>query len=214
MARIATQLMLGKKLKELDIKPKTIPHYGVKEAVFPFNMFPEVDPLLGPEMRSTGEVLGMADSFGLAFLKSQEATKQALPLEGSVLITLADPDKTQGLEVAKHFEKLGFEIFSTEGTSKFFQSKGIKSKPVLKQHEGRPNITDAIKNGRIQLVINTPAGKLSQHDDSYIRKTAIKYKIPYITTTAAALATAAGIAEGIGKAPTVKSLQNYHTDIK
>ena len=214
MARIATQLLLGKKLQELNIKPKIISHFGVKEAVFPFNMFPEVDPLLGPEMRSTGEVLGMADSFGLAFLKSQEATKQALPLEGSVLITLADPDKSQGLDVAKRFEKLGFNILATEGTHKFLTDNGIKSEPISKQHEGRPNITDAIKNGQIQLVVNTPVGKLGQHDDSYIRKTAIKYKIPYITTTAAALAAATGIAEGIGKAPTVKSLQNYHADIK
>jgi carbamoyl-phosphate synthase large subunit len=214
MARIATQLMLGKKLKDLDIKPKIIPHFGVKEAVFPFNMFTEVDPLLGPEMRSTGEVLGMADSFGLAFLKSQEAAKQTLPLKGTVLITLADADKAQGPKLAEQFVKLGFNILATEGTHKFLADKDIKSESIFKQHEGRPNITDAIKNGQIQLVINTPVGKLGQHDDSYIRKTAIKYKIPYITTTAAAMATATGIAEGINKEITVKSLQSYHADIK
>jgi carbamoyl-phosphate synthase large subunit len=214
MARIATQLMLGKKLKDLDIKPKSIPHFGVKEAVFPFNMFQEVDPLLGPEMRSTGEVLGMADSFGLAFLKSQQAAKQQLPLEGTVLLTLADSDKSEGVKFAKHLQKLGLSILATAGTKQFLEKRGIKVESILKQHEGRPNITDAIKNGRIQLVVNTPVGKLSQYDDSYIRKTAIKYKIPYITTTAAALATATGIEEGKQKATTVKSLQSYHADIK
>ena len=214
MARIATQLMLGKKLAELKLCDKKIPHFGVKEAVFPFNMFPEVDPLLGPEMRSTGEVLGMADSFGLAFLKAQDAIKQALPCEGTVLITLAEPDKPVGLKAARKFQELGFEIIATGGTQKFFTDNGIKARPILKMHEGRPNIVDAIKNGEIQLLINTPSGKLSQYDDSYIRKAAIKYRIPYITTTAAAVATAAGIAAGREKTTIVKSLQSYHADIE
>ena len=214
MARIATQLMLGKKLADLDIRPKTISHFGVKEAVFPFNMFPEVDPILGPEMRSTGEVLGIADSFGLAYYKALEAAQQVLPKEGAVLITVSDQDRPAVLEVASQFDKLGFRIKATNGTHKFLAGHGIKTEPILKMHEGRPNIVDGIKNDEIQLVINTPSGKLSKHDDSYIRKAAIKYKIPYITTLSAALAAAKGIAANRRGHGSVKSLQSYHTDIK
>jgi len=213
MARLATQLMLGKKLQDLDIKPKSIPHFGVKEAVFPFNMFPEVDPVLGPEMRSTGEVLGLADSFGLAFYKAQEGTQQVLPFEGTVLITVSERDKQASLEVAKKFEKLGFKIKATEGTQQFFSDRGIESEAIRKLHEGRPNIIDGIKNNEIQLIINTPSGRLSKHDDSYIRKSAIKYKVPYITTTAAAIAAARGIAAFRKGHGLVKSLQQYHGDI-
>jgi carbamoyl-phosphate synthase large subunit len=214
MARLATQLMLGKKLSDLDIKPKTIPHFGIKEAVFPFNMFPEVDPILGPEMRSTGEVLGLADTFGLAFYKAQEAAQQLLPSQGTVLITVSEKDRPAVLEVANQFDKLGFSIKATKGTHEFLAEHGIESEPIFKMHEGRPNIVDSIKNEEINLVINTPSGKLSKHDDSYIRKAAIKYKLPYITTLAAAVAAAKGIAasrEGHGE---VKSLQRYHADIK
>ncbi len=214
MARVAAQIMLGKKLKDLNLKNKVIRHFGVKEAVFPFNMYQEVDPILGPEMRSTGEVLGLADSFGLAYFKAQEATGQSLPGEGAVLITVADADKGGMLEVARAFEKIGFKIRATEGTHKSLAEKGIPSESIFKMHEGRPNIVDAIKNGEIQLVINTPAGRLSKHDDSYIRKAAIKYKIPYITTAAAAVAAVKGIAafrQGHGRA---KSLQSYHAEIK
>jgi len=214
MARLAMQIMLGKKLPDLNLEHKTIPHFGVKEAVFPFNMFQEVDPVLGPEMRSTGEVLGMADSFGLAFFKAQEATQQVLPTDGTVLITLTDQDKSAGLEAAKRFKKLGFNIMATKGTHDFLGKNGIESKPIDKMHEGRPNIVDAITNKEIQLVINTPVGKLGKYDDSYIRKAAIKHKVPYITTVSAAIATAKGIEayqQGYGE---VKSLQNYHVDIK
>ena len=214
MARIATQLILGKKLTDLDIKTKNIPHYGVKEAVFPFNMFPEVDPLLGPEMRSTGEVLGMADSFGLAYYKAQEATQSVLPDEGGVLLTVSDADRPAVGEVARQLDQLGFKIIATNGTHRFLKECGIDAKRILKMHEGRPNIVDAIKNNEIQLVINTPSGKLSKHDDSYIRKTAIKFKIPYITTLAAALAAARGIAAKKRGHGAVKSLQDYHRDIK
>jgi len=213
MARIATRLMLGKKLPELNLKSKPIPHFGVKEAVFPFNMFPEVDPVLGPEMRSTGEVLGLADSFGLAFYKAEEAASQTLPVSGTVLITVSDMDKKGIVEVARAFTALGFKVRATQGTADFLASRGIPTEPILKMHEGRPNITDAIKNKEIQLVINTPSGRLSQHDDSYIRKTAIKYKIPYITTAAAAVAASKGIAaiqRGHGQ---VKSVQQYHREI-
>jgi carbamoyl-phosphate synthase large subunit len=213
MARIATRLMLGKKLPELNLKSKPIPHFGVKEAVFPFNMFPEVDPVLGPEMRSTGEVLGLADSFGLAFYKAEEAASQVLPVTGTVLITVSDMDKKAVVEVARAFTALGFKVRATRGTADFLASQGISTEPILKMHEGRPNITDAIKNKEIQLVVNTPSGRLSQHDDSYIRKTAIKYKVPYITTAAAAVAASKGIAaiqRGHGQ---VKSVQQYHREI-
>jgi len=214
MARLATRIMMGKKLSELDVKLRAIPHFGVKEAVFPFNMFPEVDPLLGPEMRSTGEVLGLADSFGLAYYKAQEATQLVLPSEGTVLITVSEKDRPAVLELAKQFDSLGFKIKATNGTNKFLAGYGITSEHILKMHEGRPNIVDGIKNDEIQLVINTPSGKLSKHDDSYIRKTAISYKVPYITTLAAGLAAARGIVafrKGHGK---VKALQDYHNDIK
>ncbi|MBN1831795.1 MAG: carbamoyl-phosphate synthase large subunit [Deltaproteobacteria bacterium] len=214
MARLGTQVMLGKKLTDLDIRPRVIPHFGVKESVFPFNMFQEVDPILGPEMRSTGEVLGLADSFGLSYFKAEEATQQTLPSEGTVLITVSEKDRPAVLEVANQFNQLKFKIMATNGTCKFLKENGIAAEPILKMHEGRPNIVDSIKNGDIQLVINTPVGKLSQHDDSYIRKAAIKYKIPYITTLAAALAAAKGIVsvrKGHGR---VKSLQEYHTEIR
>jgi len=210
MARIATQLMLGKKLADLGLKHRPIAHFGVKEAVFPFNMFPEVDPLLGPEMRSTGEVLGLADSFGLAFFKAQEAARQQLPTGGTVLITVSEKDRGGVSEVARSFANLGFRIKATRGTSEFLAGQGIQSEVILKMHEGRPNIADGIMNGEIQLVINTPSGKLSQYDDSYIRKAAIKYRVPYITTLAAAAAAARGIAAYRKGGSGVRSLQDYH----
>ena len=214
MARIATQLMLGRTLDELGLSPRIIPHFGVKEAVFPFPMLPEVDPVLGPEMRSTGEVLGIANSFGLAFYKAEIAAQQLLPAEGTVLITVSPEDRPAVFESAKQFAELGFTIKATQGTGQFLASRGIKTDLILKIYEGRPNIVDGIKNGEIQLIINTPSGKLSQYDDSYIRKTAIKYKVPYITTLAAATAAAKGIAAYRQTKPEVKSLQSYHQDIK
>ncbi|UCH51912.1 MAG: carbamoyl-phosphate synthase large subunit [Chloroflexota bacterium] len=214
MARLATQIMLGKHLSELNLKPRRIPHFGVKEAVFPFPMFPEVDPILGPEMRSTGEVLGIANSFGLAFFKAQLAAQQSLPIDGTAWISLFSKDLPSALEVAKRFAELGFKIKTTRGTHRFLARHGIKSELILKMHEGRPNIADGIKNREIQLVINTPSGKLSKHEDSYIRKEAIKYKVTYITTLAAAAAAAKGIAAYRNGKLEVKSLQNYHADIK
>ena len=214
MARLATQVVMGKKISALNLKAKHIPYFGVKEAVLPFKMFPEVDPLLGPEMRSTGEVLGLADSFGLAFFKAQKATQLSLPIEGTVLITVADKDKPSALEPARLFGELGFKILATKGTHNFLQEHGIESETIRKLGYGRPHIVDAVKNGEIHLIINTPSGKESKDDDSYIRKAAIEYKILNITTTAAALAAARGIAaRRTGKAK-VKSLQAYHADIK
>jgi len=213
MARIATQLMLGKKLSEMNLKRGTLRHFGVKESVFPFNMFPEVDPVLGPEMRSTGEVLGLADSFGLAFYKAQEAAQQHLPTTGTVLITVADRDKEQLVEVAAGFARLGFSVFATSGTHAFLSAHQISCEKVLKVHEGRPNIADMIANGRVQLIINTPSGRWSKSDDSYIRKAAVKHKIPYITTIAAARAALKGIEAFRNGSGEVKSLQEYHREI-
>ena len=214
MARIATQVMLGKKLADMNLHKRSIPHFGVKEAVFPFNMFHEVDPVLGPEMRSTGEVLGLADSFGLAFYKAEEAAQQVLPNEGTVLITVDDINKSGVLEVAREFQKLGFKIRATEGTCEFFLRNGVAAESILKLHEGRPNIVDSIKNREIHLVINTPSSRLGKYDDSYIRKNAIKYKVPYITTVAAAVAAAKGIAANLKGHGRSKSLQAYHLEIK
>jgi carbamoyl-phosphate synthase large subunit len=188
-----------------------------KKAVLPFNMFQEVDPLLGPEMRSTGEVLGIADSFGLAYYKAQEATQSPLPTSGTVLISVNDYDKPAVLEIARQFAKIGFNIKATGGTFKLLRDNGIKCEQIKKLYEGRPNIIDGITNQEIQLVINTPAGKRSQYDDSYIRKAAIRYKVPYITTMTAALASARGIAAYKDKNLTtadLKSLHEYHRDIK
>ena len=214
MARIAMQLMLGEKLKTMGLRRKKIPHVGVKEVVLPFNMFPEVDPVLGPEMRSTGEVLGMAPTFGLAYFKAEEAAQPALPLQGTVLISVTDRDKPAILEAARQFQALGFGIKATNGTCQFLVKNGVKAELSYKIHElQRPNILDEIKSRTIQLVINTPSGKASQFDDAYIRQTAIKYKIPYATTAAAARASALGIAEHRAGRAAVKSLQSYHRDI-
>ncbi|HOM60935.1 MAG TPA: carbamoyl-phosphate synthase large subunit [Anaerohalosphaeraceae bacterium] len=214
MARLATEVMLGKKLKDLHLKTRKIRYFGVKESVLPFNMLPEVDPVLGPEMRSTGEVLGLADSFGMAFFKSQEAARQPLPLEGTVLITVSDPDKDAIVPAAKQFAAIGFRIIATEGTWAHLQKKGIPAEKIFKLHEGRPNILDAIKNKEIHLVINTPIGRRGVTDDSYIRKAAIQYKIPYITTVAAAAASVKGIAARKAGPITVRSLQSYHAEIR
>ncbi|MBE0653696.1 MAG: carbamoyl-phosphate synthase large subunit, partial [Bacteroidales bacterium] len=214
MAKIATEIVLGKKLSDFNLKRQKISHFGVKEAVFPFNMFPDVDPVLGPEMRSTGEVLGMADSFGLAFFKSQEATKTPLPTSGTVLITIADRDKDKILKTARNFREMGFRIMATGGTKDFLEANGIQALFINKLHEQRPNIIDAIVNGHIDLVINTPAGKMSEYDDSYIRKTAIKHYVPYITTTSAAFAATQGIKERLNGSYLVKSLQEYHGEIE
>ncbi|HDP70678.1 MAG TPA: carbamoyl-phosphate synthase large subunit [Actinobacteria bacterium] len=215
MAKIATQLILGKKLKDLNLKRKSYSLVGVKEVVFPFNVFTEADPLLGPEMKSTGEVLGMADSFGLAFFKAEGAAGQRLPTEGTVLITVAPEDREAILNVARKLKDSGFKIMTTEGTGKFLLKNGVETIAIRKMHEGRPNLLDSIHNKELNLIINTPIGKSGKYDDSYIRKAAIKYKIPYITTTAAAKAAAEGIAAYLeNEGVKVKSLQDYHKEIK
>ncbi len=211
IARIATYLMLGKKIKDFpELKKSKLPYVAVKEAVFPFNMFPEVDPLLGPEMKATGEVMGIADTFGISFYKAQEAAGFELPMQGNILLTVADKDKAGLLPIARKIDKMGFSIYATGGTNRFLEEHGIGSMKIKKIHEGRPNIVDAIKNKNIHLIINTPVGRDSKYDDSYIRIMAIQYKVPYITSIAAAQASIEGT-EAVKKENILpKCLQEYH----
>lgn len=211
---IITSELTGKPSPVPALKEQVIPNYGVKEAVFPFNMFQEVDPVLGPEMRSTGEVLGLSSSYGEAFYKAQEAAQSKLPLEGTVLISVNRKDKAEVVDVAKQFAECGFKIAATGATYELITDAGIEAEKVNKLYEGRPNILDLITNGKIDLIVNSPIGKDSVHDDSYLRKAAIKAKIPYMTTIAAAKATASGIkyVKEHGDSE-VKSLQALHAEI-
>ena len=218
MVPIATEIMTasitGRPSPVLSLKKRKFNHYGVKEAVFPFNMFQEVDPLLGPEMRSTGEVLGMAKDFGTAFYKAQEATQTRLPLKGTVLISVNDRDKSELVEVAKGFYECGFDIIATGGTYDMIVNASIPATKIFKLNQGRPNVLDAITNNEVSIVINTPDDKKGAADDSYIRKGVIKARIPYVTTMAAAKASIAGIkALQTGKSE-VKSLQQFHAEIE
>ncbi|GAB6398259.1 carbamoyl-phosphate synthase large subunit [Faecalimonas mobilis] len=212
---IVTSELTGRKSPVPELKEQDIPYYGVKEAVFPFNMFQEVDPVLGPEMRSTGEVLGLSRFYGEAFFKAQEATQTKLPLEGTVLITVNDKDKDKVVDLARDFAETGFKILASKHTGKLIQDAGIEVELVNKLQEGRPNILDLITNGKIDLIVNTPIGKDRNVDDSYLRKAAIKKKVPYMTTMAAAKATISGIQSlkkpGCGE---VRSLQELHSEIK
>ena len=211
---IITSELTGRKSPVPELKEQVIPNYGVKEAVFPFNMFQEVDPVLGPEMRSTGEVLGLSSSYGEAFYKAQEATQSKLPLEGTVLISVNRKDKDGVVEVAKSLYEDGFKIVATNNTHRIITEAGIPAERVKKLYEGRPNVSDMITNGEIQLIINSPVGKDSVNDDSYLRKAAIKAKVPYMTTIAAAKATADGIHYVKShEAGEIKSLQELHSEI-
>ena len=212
---IITSELTGKESPVAKLKEQSIPYYGVKEAAFPFNMFQEVDPVLGPEMRSTGEVLGLSKSYGEAFFKAQEGVGSLLPLEGTVLISVNRKDKAEVVEVAKSFADNGFKILATGTTFDLITESGIEATKIKKLYEGRPNILDAITNGEIDIIVNSPVGKDSVNDDSYLRKAAVKAKIPYMTTIAAAKAAIEGIAavkkNGNGE---IKSLQALHSEIK
>lgn len=212
--RIITGSLTGKASPVPALKESKYTHCGVKEAVFPFNMFPEVDPVLGPEMRSTGEVLGLAKTFGEAFYKAQEATKTILPVTGTALISVNDRDKAELLEVAKGFIECGFKIVATGGTYDLITANGMQAEKVKKLYQGRPNILDLIANGQIDLIVNTPNDKKGAFDDSYIRKAAIKNRICYVTTMAAAKATIQGIKAAKNNTIAVKSLQEFHKEIK
>lgn len=218
MVKLATQIITskisGNPSPIAELKESVFTHYGVKEAVFPFNMFPEVDPVLGPEMRSTGEVLGLAETFGEAFYKSQEATKTKLPEAGCVLISVNDRDKAELVEVAKGFYECGFKILATGGTYDMITANGIPVERIFKLHQGRPNILDAVANGQIDIIVNTPNDKKGANDDSYIRKAAIKARTSYVTTMAAAKATIEGIRAVKNNTVGVKSLQDFHKEIR
>ena len=211
---IVTAELTGRTSPVPTLREREIPYYGVKEAVFPFNMFQEVDPVLGPEMRSTGEVLGLSKFYGEAFFKAQEATQTKLPMGGTVLISVCDKDKEEVVQVARDLVAEGFKILATANTCKALKAAGVEAELVNKLSEGRPNIADLITNDKIDLIINTPIGAERQADDSYLRKTAIKKKVPYMTTIAAAKATASGVQSmnkpGCGE---VKSLQQLHAEV-
>ena len=211
---IVTAELTGRTSPVPELRERKIPYYGVKEAVFPFNMFPEVDPLLGPEMRSTGEVLGLSHFYGEAFIKAQEATQTQLPLSGRVLISVCDKDKAEVVEVARDLVNAGFEIVATKNTQKVLVDDGIPAEFVYKLGEARPDVNDVIVNGKVDLIINTPLGGDNTMDDSFLRKAAIKKKVPYITTIAAAKAAASGM-ESMRKpgCGVIKSLQELHAEI-
>lgn len=220
MVQVATDVITreftGRPSPVADLHESVFSHYGVKEAVFPFNMFPEVDPVLGPEMRSTGEVLGLASAVGEAFLKAQEATQTAIPSEGTVLMSVSDRDKGEAAKVAQEFVDAGFNVVATKGTCELLNEAGVAAEHINKLGEGRPDILDALANGEIAIVVNTPASSTESHeDDSYIRKSAIKNHVPYMTTLAAAYVTAMGVKESkTSEGSEVRSLQEIHATIK
>ena len=214
MARHAVEIMLGMTLDEMDLPRRLLPHYAIRSSLFPFDTFSETDPLPGPRMASTGQAMVMADVFGMACFSSQQAAGPTLPLEGNVLITVTDADKPSILEPARLFIEMGFGIQATRGTHAFLAKNGIPSTLVKKLGFGRPDLVDGIKTGSVALVVNTPSGRQSQKDDADIRKTAIRYDIPNVTTPAAALAAAKGIAARKEGRETLRTLQSYVRALK
>ena len=211
LAKLGARVMAGAKLRDLGFTEEILPkHWAIKESVFPFSRFPGSPIVLTPEMRSTGEVMGQDEDFGMAFAKTQMAAKPSLPLEGNVFLSVKDSDKPQALEIAKGLQELGFSFYSTEGTAQFFNENGIKTENVLRISEGRPNVADLIKNGKIQLVINTPLGLIPRRDENGIRSEAVLHSVPVITTLGSAFATLQGIRSLKEKKFSVKSLQAYH----
>ena len=211
LASLAARVMAGETLAQVGLYEEIIPSYvSVKEAVFPFNKFREADPILGPEMRSTGEVMGISDSFGSAFAKAQTAAQNDLPLEGTILITVNDHDKATATPIARRFHEMGFRIVATEGTARFLRARGIPAEQTFKVHEGRPNCLDMIVNSQVQLLINTPLGKHAQHDDYALRQGAISHRIAYTTTLSAASAACDAILSLRSRKTTVRSLQEWH----
>jgi len=213
-AKVATRLMVGQTLKELNITSELIPrHIAVKEAVFPFIRFPGVDTLLGPEMKSTGEVMGIHMEFGGAFARAQLGAGQLLPRKGNVLISVKDEDKAAMVDVAREFSHMGFGIVATRGTASFLDQHGINASGIHKVREGRPHIVDAIKNREVALVINTTEGGKTVYDSYSIRRAALEYNTPYTTTVAGALATVKAIKSLAGQELSVKALQDYHREV-
>ncbi|MCX5803597.1 MAG: carbamoyl-phosphate synthase large subunit, partial [Proteobacteria bacterium] len=210
-AKVAAKLMVGMKLKDLGIEKEVeIKHVAVKESVFPFNRFPGVDTILGPEMKSTGEVMGIDFNFGMAFLKSQLGAGQNLPFKGNVFLSVKNKDKRNIVFIAKKLSDLGFKIYATRGTGKVLVNNGIEVKFVNKVSEGRPHIVDMIKNGEIHLIINTPSGRNPKMDEVLIRATAVQYKIPYTTTLSGSQAVVNAIESMRKGGLRVKALQDYY----
>ena len=214
LAKIAAKLMLGKKLRELGIKERIFPrHVAVKEVVFPFIKLPGVDPVLGPEMKSTGEVMGIDYSFGIAYYKAQLAAGMRLPLNGTVFVSLRKYDRVKLLPAVKKLSEMGFKIIATDGTSEFLRENGIKSEIVFKVSQGRPNVIDKIINREIDFIINTPSGKKGKTEGYMIRRTAVDHNIPYITTVSGAIAAVKGIEAMRNSIMTIKSIHEYHGEI-
>jgi carbamoyl-phosphate synthase large subunit len=214
LASLAARVMLGESLADVGLTDEVIPTYvSVKEAVFPFNKFAGTDPVLGPEMRSTGEVMGISDSFGWSFAKAQLAASNGLPLEGSILVTVNDSDKPTVTPIARRFQEMGFRVLATPGTARYLRSRGIPVTPVFKVHEGRPNCLDYVVNGDVQLLINTPLGKHSQVDDYILREAALRNRVAYTTTMSAASAASDAILALRSRKPTVKSLQEWQREL-
>jgi len=212
LAKLATKVMLGHTLQDLGLDGQIIPsHVSVKESVMPFDRFPDVDALLGPEMKSTGEVMGIDSDFGSAYAKAQFGAGQHLPDKGTVFISVKDRDKKAALALAAQFHKMGFMIMATRGTSSFLKNHGISNKMINKVSMGRPHVVDAIKNKEIQMVINTGSGGETRRDGYKIRRAAIKFNIPYTTTIAGAMAMCNGIAAFKKKALSVKTIQEYNS---
>jgi carbamoyl-phosphate synthase large subunit len=211
LAKLATKIMLGHTLADLGLTTEKVPaHLSVKEAVLPFDRFPDVDTLLGPEMKSTGEVMGLGADFGSAYAKAQLGAGQRLPVEGTVFISVMDCDKASVVPVAREFERLGFAVLATSGTCAFLLDHGIQVEPVNKLEQGRPHVEDAIKNGKIHLVINTGSGDAPSKDGYIIRRAALKFGIPYVTTVAGALAVSKAVAALKSQTLGVKCIQEYH----
>ena len=214
LASLAARVMLGESLADVGLTEEVAPAYvSVKEAVFPFNKFVGTDPVLGPEMRSTGEVMGISDSFGWSFAKAQLAAANGLPLQGSILITVNDPDKPTVTPIARRFQEMGFRVLATTGTARYLRSRGILVTPVFKVHEGRPNCLDYVVNGDVQLLINTPLGKHSQVDDYILREAALRNRVAYTTTMSAASAACDAILALRSRKPTVKPLQEWQREL-
>ncbi|HET9040207.1 MAG TPA: carbamoyl phosphate synthase large subunit, partial [Gemmatimonadales bacterium] len=211
LAGLAAAIMTGATLDELGLHDDVLqPYVAVKEAVFPFSKLQGVDLILGPEMRSTGEVMGIADSFGMAFAKAQISADGALPLSGSIFVTVNDHDKANVVPIVRRFHGLGFRVFATEGTARYLRARGVPAERVLKVHEGRPNAIDLLVSGQIQLLINTPLGKLSQQDDYAIRRAALQHRVPYTTTLSGASAASDAIIALKSRVGEVRPLQEWH----
>jgi carbamoyl-phosphate synthase large subunit len=211
LASIAARVMLGETLDAIGFTEEIVPPYvSVKEAVFPFNKFREADPILGPEMRSTGEVMGISDSFGSAFAKAELAADNGLPTQGAIFVTVNDSDKDSVVPIARRFHEMGFSLMATSGTARYLRGRGIPAELVFKVHEGRPHGIDLILNGQVKLLINTPMGKHSQRDDYSMRQAAVAHRIPYTTTLSGANAACDAILATRFRPLRVRSLQEWH----